>query len=210
MFAEDYQTEHRNRGVYSNRLGLLLLASCTGSAHSGKSERTGNISFGGDTPAKGNFLRNIVLYPELILIFMAQGARDLILNDGHNYVKCPLNNPPADVPATRTAGTSAALSVRCGKASGFVCCYPHMTARNSHLPAIIDAAIEKGSTLKITYDRVKTRIVGPETSFHERASPDFRVRLSGKKWDPPVRPNLLTSQFVKNTEFYPGFDNESK
>ncbi|PRP79604.1 hypothetical protein PROFUN_14538 [Planoprotostelium fungivorum] len=43
-------------------------------------------------------------------------------------------------------------STCCGKASGFVCCYPHMTARNSHLPAIIDAAIEKGSTLKITYD----------------------------------------------------------
>ncbi|PRP89665.1 hypothetical protein PROFUN_00007 [Planoprotostelium fungivorum] len=43
-------------------------------------------------------------------------------------------------------------STCCGKASGFVCCYPHMTAQNSHLPAIIDAAIEKGSTLKITYD----------------------------------------------------------
>ncbi|PRP80867.1 hypothetical protein PROFUN_11422 [Planoprotostelium fungivorum] len=36
------------------------------------------------------------------------------------------------------------------KGVSFVCCYPHMTARNSHMPAIIDAAIEKGSTLKIT------------------------------------------------------------
>ncbi|PRP74756.1 hypothetical protein PROFUN_06617 [Planoprotostelium fungivorum] len=48
-------------------------------------------------------------------------------------------------------------STCCGKASGFVCCYPHMTARNSHLPAIIDAAIEKGSTLKITFDNTYPR-----------------------------------------------------
>ncbi|PRP81335.1 hypothetical protein PROFUN_04570 [Planoprotostelium fungivorum] len=112
----------------------------------------------------------IVLYPELILIFMAQGARDLILNHGQNYVMVDgiflssLTVKEFHEPMEKDVVTSAGRSGEtptssqssqqsssalcpCGRPGNkdcrnFICCYPHMTARNSHLPAIIDAAIE--------------------------------------------------------------------